>query len=222
MPEESNAVVLEPPQAATSAVIWLHGLGADGHDFEPVASQLPATLTNTTRFVFPHAPHQPVTINTGMIMRAWYDIRDAEFPGQADEAGIRLSEATLRGYIQREVEKGIPEERIVLAGFSQGGVIALRTGLLYPAQLAGIMALSTYLPMADQTHAERSPTNATTSVFFAHGALDPLIPIEVAEDGCDFLRELGYPVEWHRYQMDHSVCAEELADISEWLSGVLA
>ena len=110
----------------------------------------------------------------------------------------------------------------MLAGFSQGGVIALRTGLLYPAQLAGIMALSTYLPMADQTHAERSPTNATTSVFFAHGALDPLIPIEVAEDGCDFLRELGYPVEWHRYQMDHSVCAEELADISEWLSGVLA
>jgi len=222
MTHESNAVVLEPPQPASATVIWLHGLGADGHDFEPIVPQFNATVTATTRFVFPHAPEQPVTINGGMIMRAWYDIREADFPGQADETGIRLSQATLRGYIKREIEAGIAPERIVLAGFSQGGVVALRTGLLFPERLAGIMALSTYLPLQAETAAEKHSANADIPIFLAHGALDPLIPIEAAKACRDFLLEHNYSVDWRSYRMDHSVCPDELQDISEWLSAVLS
>ena len=221
MAEESNAVVLEPPEPASASVIWLHGLGADGHDFEPIVPQLGANLTNTTRFVFPHAPRQPVTINGGMVMRAWYDICDADFPGQADETGIRRSEATLCDYISREIQAGIAADRIVLAGFSQGGVIALRTGLLYPQRLAGIMALSTYLPLQSETAREKNATNSLIPIFLAHGALDALIPIEVAKSSRDFLHEHGYDVEWHSYRMDHSLCADELQDINEWLSAIL-
>ena len=221
MSDESNAVVLEPPETPTATVIWLHGLGADGHDFEAIVPQLGAALTANTRFVFPHAPHQPVTINGGMIMRAWYDIREADFPGQADEVGIRLSEATLRGYIKREVEAGITTERIVLAGFSQGGVIVLRTGLLYPEPLGGIMALSTYMPLQPQTAEEKHAANCHVPIFLAHGTLDPLIPIEAAEASRTFLVEHDYEVAWHQYQMNHSVCAEELDDIRAWLGAIL-
>ena len=162
-----NAVIIEPPEAATASVIWLHGLGADGHDFEPIVPELGLNNTRKTRFVFPHAPERPVTINGGMVMRAWYDIREPNLPGEADEDGIRHSEATLRRFIDQEVDAGIDTERIVLAGFSQGGVIGLRTGLLFERPLAGILALSTYLPLPDATRDEaqsRQPEH-----FHLHG-----------------------------------------------------
>ena len=221
MSKESNAVVLEPPQPANASVIWLHGLGADGHDFEPVVAELGAAITQRTRFIFPHAPEQPVTVNGGMVMRAWYDIKDAAFPGATDITGIRRSEAILNGYIAREVQSGIAPDRIVLAGFSQGGVIALRTGLLFAQQLAGIVALSTYLPMQGQTSDERHPANQTTPIFLAHGILDPLIPIDVARTAQRYLNDHDYVVEWREYHMQHSVNAEEIRDIRTWLSAVL-
>lgn len=217
-----DAVIIEPPEAATATVIWLHGLGADGHDFEPIVPELGVSNTRATRFVFPHAPLQPVTINAGMVMRAWYDIRDPNLPGEADEEGIRQSEQTLRGFIDRELEAGIGSDRIVLAGFSQGGVIGLRTGLRFEHRLAGILALSTYLPLADATRKEAHPANRATSIFMAHGRNDPLIPIEAAKDSGDLLTTLGYPLQWHEYNMPHSVCPEEIRDIADWLSGVLS
>ena len=216
-----DAVIIEPPEPPTATVIWLHGLGADGHDFEPVVPELGTNNTRATRFVFPNAPRQPVTINAGMVMRAWYDIREPSLPGEADEAGIRKSEKMLRGFIAREIETGIESERIVLAGFSQGGVIGLRTGLLFEQPLAGILALSTYLPLADATREEAHPANRATAIFMAHGRNDPLIPIEAAKDCADVLTTLGYPLQWFEYNMPHSVCPEELKDIAHWLSGVL-
>ena len=164
MNDPMDAVIIEPPEGATATVIWLHGLGADGHDFEPIVPELGLNNTRATRFVFPHAPRQPVTINAGMVMRAWYDIRDPSFPGEADEEGIRQSEKTLREFIDREVEAGIGSERIVLAGFSQGGVIGLRTGLLFERPLAGILALSTYLPLRDATRVSKQTRRSLGSL----------------------------------------------------------
>ena len=217
-----DAVIIEPPETATASVIWLHGLGADGHDFEPIVPELGLNNTRSTRFVFPHAPRQPVSINAGMVMRAWYDIRDSDLPGEVDEPGIRRSESHLRRFIEQENEVGMSSDRIVLAGFSQGGVIALRTGLTLEHPLAGILALSTYLPLVEATRNEAHPANASTAVFLAHGREDPLIPIEAAKDASELLTTLGYPLQWHEYDMPHAVCPEEIRDIAEWLSGVLA
>ena len=197
-----------PPQAA---VVWLHGLGADGHDFEPIVPEL--GLEKPVRFVFPHAPVRPVTINQGMRMRAWYDI--FQFGGGAeDDKGVRASQALIEKLIE---EQPVPPEKIVLAGFSQGGAIALQTALRYPKRLAGVMALSTYLPLAATVAAERSPANAQTPIFMAHGSYDDIIPLTRAEQSRKVLEALGYPVEWRTYPMPHSVCAEEIADISAFL-----
>jgi len=213
-----DAVEIEtgsPPQAA---VLWLHGLGADGHDFEPIVPEL--RLAKPVRFVFPHAPIQPVTINGGMRMRAWYDI--LQFGGgKEDEKGIRASQGLLEDLISREVKNGIPESNIVLAGFSQGGAIVLQTALRYPKKLAGVMALSTYLPIAATLAAERSAANAQIPIFMAHGQYDDIIPMQRAKDSRSQLEKNDYRVEWHEYPMPHSVCGEEVRDMSAWLSRLL-
>ncbi len=208
--------------APEACVIWLHGLGADGHDFEPIVPVLAMPETPGVRFVFPHAPRQPVTVNAGMVMRAWYDVYALEGGRREDEAGIRASQARVEALLAREKARGIPAARLVLAGFSQGGAIALQTGLRHAERLAGIMALSSYLPLAGALTAEASPANRATPVFMAHGAHDPLIPLARAARSRDLLREPGYDVEWHEYPMAHEVCDAEIRDLSRWLRAVLA
>ena len=221
MSELETPVLIEPPAQATASVIWLHGLGADGNDFAPVVPELGEKLTRSTRFVFPHAPHMAVTINGGMVMRAWYDIADAEVDRRADESGVRASEALLRELVRTELERGIASERIVLAGFSQGGAIALHTGLRYSARLAGIMALSTYLPLGESARSEAHEANRDVPIFMAHGSRDPVIPLALSERSRQLMTELGYDVECHTYPMPHAVCPEELRDIGCWLERVL-
>ncbi len=197
----------------TGAVIWLHGLGADGHDFEPIVPEL--ELANPVRFVFPHAPMRPVTINNGMRMRAWYDI--FQFGGGAeDDAGIRASQKLVEGLMAREKGK-----KIVLAGFSQGGAIALQTALRHPDALAGVLALSTYLPLSTTLAAERHAANQKTPIFMAHGRFDDIIPIDRARQSRAVLEKLGYAVAWKEYPMPHSVCAEEIQDLSRFLATIL-
>jgi len=209
-----ETIEIETGPRPEAAVIWLHGLGADGHDFEPIVPEL--RLTKAVRFIFPHAPVRPVTINSGMRMRAWYDI--FQFGGGAeDEKGIRESEGLLRKLIETEKSKGIKSERIMLAGFSQGGAIVLQTGLRYPERLAGIMALSTYLPISAALEKEKNKANQDLPVFMAHGAYDDIIPQRRAEQSKDLLAKSGYPVEWHTYPMPHSVCPEEIQDIRQFL-----
>jgi phospholipase/carboxylesterase len=207
-----------PPEAA---VIWLHGLGADGHDFEPIVPQLQSQLTVPTRFILPHAPHRPVTVNAGYIMRAWYDIAAFDLSGAEDADGIRASARQLDILIQREIRNGIAARRIVLAGFSQGGAIALHTGLRYPQRLAGILALSTYLPLAATVSAERHSANRDIPIFMAHGSEDTIVPLSHALESKRLLQELEYQVEWHGYEMPHSLCDEEVDDIADWLIRVL-
>ena len=214
-------IIIEPAQAAEASVIWLHGLGADGHDFEPVAQQLADPVTRVTRFIFPHAPVQPVTINGGMEMRAWYDILEMDIGRRVDERGVERSARSASALVDREVERGIDPGRIVLAGFSQGGAIALHAGLRYPRRLAGIMALSTYLAVSDGLEQEASEANRDVPIFLAHGSQDPVIPLGLSEQARHTLRALGYPVQCHTYPIPHSVCAEELRDISCWLEEVL-
>jgi len=204
-----------------ASVIWLHGLGADGHDFEPIPHEIDLSPA-AVRFVFPHAPMMPVTINQGFVMRAWYDIVATDLGRQEDETGIRASQAALEALIARERERGIPARRIVLAGFSQGGAIALQTGLRHADRLAGIMALSSYLPIASRVAAEAHAANRDVPIFMAHGDLDPVVPIARARDSRALLERLGYAVEWHEYRMPHSVCAEELAQLGAWLRRILA
>jgi phospholipase/carboxylesterase len=217
----TNAVIIEPPQSATASVIWLHGLGANGHDFEPIIPELPKNLTRYTRFIFPHAPQRPITINGGMVMPGWYDIFGVDFTAQQDAQGLHDSEQILCNYIAQEIERGIDARRIVLAGFSQGGVVALQTGLRYPLTLAGIMALSTYLPLADTVESEIHAANRQTPIFMAHGQFDQVILFEHGERSSKRLEKLGYSVEWHSYNMQHSVCAEEIVALSHWLSARL-
>jgi len=215
------ALELETGRAPTASVIWLHGLGADGHDFEPIVPELDLPDSLPVRFVFPHAPMQPVTINGGAVMRAWYDVYGLQGVRREDAAGVRASQAAVEELLARETKRGIPASRLVLAGFSQGGAIALQTGLRHPERLAGIMALSTYLPVADTLAAEASAANRDVPIFMAHGLDDPLIPLERARMSRKLLESAGYRVEWHEYAMEHSVCAEEIADISSWLRRVL-
>ena len=214
-------LIIEPAGDADAAVIWLHGLGADGNDFEPIVAELGEALRTRTRFVFPHAPMQPVTINGGTLMRAWYDIAQGQVSMRDDETGIRASEAILRALIAGQIERGVPGERIVVAGFSQGGAIALHTGLRYERRLAGIMALSTYLPGHEATAGETHPANRATPIFMAHGSEDPLIPLGRSEHSRAFMSGLGLRVEVHTYPMPHSVCAEEVRDIDNWLERIL-
>jgi phospholipase/carboxylesterase len=211
---------IETGPRPSAAVLWLHGLGADAHDFEPVVPELRLPEEKPVRFVFPNAPQRPVTINMGMRMRAWYDILELG-GGAEDEAGIRDSQRQLEKLIEREKTRGIPARRIVLAGFSQGGAIALQTSLRHPERLAGVLALSTYLPLASTLLLERSAINGDVPVFMAHGTLDPMIPIARAAQSRAMLQSFGYPVEWREYPMPHSVCPQEIADIAAFLVRIL-
>ena len=205
-----------------ASVIVLHGLGADGNDFVPVARQLDLSAAGDVRFVFPHAPVIPVTINGGHQMRAWYDILGADLLKREDEAGLRRSLAQVEALIQREKSRGIPAGRIVLAGFSQGCALALLTGLRHGETLGGIVGMSGYLPLAAATAAERHAANAATPIFMAHGQMDPVVPLARASASRDALEALGYTVEWHEYPMAHSVCMEEIADLNGWLLAALS
>jgi phospholipase/carboxylesterase len=199
------------------AVIWLHGLGADGHDFEPIVPELRLPARLALRFVFPHAPMRPVTVNGGMRMRAWYDIIALDRRARQDEAGIRESAAATVTLIEQELERGIAADRIVLAGFSQGGAIAIHTALRYPDRLAGLLALSTWMPLARTLAGEASEANRKLPVFMAHGRQDPMVPLALAEQSREELAAAGYLVQWETYDMGHAVCAQEIADISLWL-----
>ena len=220
MAQTLETIEIESGPRPDAAVIWLHGLGADGHDFEPLVPELRLPARLSVRFVFPHAPVRPVTINMGAPMRAWYDILQLG-GGQEDEAGIRASQELLAGLIEREASRGVAAHRVVLAGFSQGGAIALQAGLRSAQRLAGLLALSTYLPLAATLEAERSAANRKVPIFMAHGAQDPMIPIDHARRSREGLERLGYRVEWREYPMQHSVCAEEISDIADWLVRVL-
>ena len=213
-----ESIEITTGDAPELAVLWLHGLGADGHDFEPIVPELGLRLP--VRFVFPHAPVRPVTINGRMPMRAWYDILGFERGAQEDAAGIRASAAAVTTLIDRELERGMASERIVLAGFSQGGAVALHTALREPRPLAGVLALSTYLPLAATLAAERHPANVRTPIFMAHGTADGVLPLALAESSRRALEALGYTVAWHVYPMAHSVCLEEVSAIGAWLAAL--
>jgi phospholipase/carboxylesterase len=216
-----ETVEVEPRAAADAAVVLMHGLGADGHDFESLVPELRLPESPSVRWVFPHAPVRPVTINGGQPMRAWYDITAIDRRAAEDEAGIRSSAADIGALVRRERERGIPADRIVLAGFSQGGAMALFTALRFSERLAGAAALSCYLPLAATLPAEAHPANAAVPLFMAHGTFDPVVPPALGEASRDLLRSRGYDVEWHAYPMPHSVCAQEVSDLRAWLLRVL-
>ncbi len=215
-------VELETAPNPTHSVIWLHGLGADGNDFAPIVPELVPQGWPALRFVFPHAPVRPVTVNGGMPMRAWYDIAGVDLISRQDESGMRASIANVEALIARENERGVPTSHILLAGFSQGGAIALSAGLRHKDALAGVIALSTYLPLQDSFAAERSAANADTPVFWGHGTGDPIVPLSRGVSSRDLLQSLGYPVAWQTYPMPHSVCTEEVLDLRRWMTPRLA
>jgi phospholipase/carboxylesterase len=216
------AVEVQTGPRPTHAVIWLHGLGADGHDFEPVVGEFDSGRLPPTRFIFPHAPMRPVTINAGYVMRAWYDLVSLDFTEvREDPDGVRESAAQVEALVAREHARGIPDGHIVLAGFSQGGAIALHTGLRHPGRLAGILALSTYLPLPDTLEREAAPANLEVPIFMAHGMHDEVIPHAFAIQSGRFLRAQGYPLEWHDYPLEHGVSMEELREVESWLARVL-
>lgn len=217
-----ETIELETGPNPAASIIVLHGLGADGNDFVPVAQELDLGAAGPVRFVFPHAPTRPVTINGGYVMRAWYDILAADLVRREDEAGLRASQALVDGLIAQERARGIPAGRIVLAGFSQGCAMTLLTGLRHPERLAGLVGLSGYLPLAAMTAAERSAAAEGLPVFLAHGSGDGIIDIARARASRDALVALGHPVEWHEYPMAHSVCLEEIRDLERWLQQVLS
>ena len=219
-----EAIEVKTGPSPQASVIWMHGLGADGNDFVPIVRELDLSGAPDIRFVFPHAPMLPVTINNGYVMRAWYDVRWGDLEGrakQADEKGVRASQTAVAQLVKREIDAGIAPEKIVLAGFSQGGAVALQTGLRYPRKLAGIMALSTYLPLAESLEREAAAENRKTPIFMAHGTQDNVVPYEMGARSKDLLIAQGYVVEWHEYPMPHSVCLEEITDIAVWLKKAL-
>ncbi len=220
MPLET--IQIESGPNPTVSVIWMHGLGADGSDFVPIVNELDLSGCPPIRFVFPHAPTMPVTINGGFVMRAWYDILGTDLVKREDETGLRKSQAMIEELIAQEKARGIKADRIVLAGFSQGCAMALQTGLRHPEKLAGLLCLSGYVPLYATVAAERHGANRDTPIFLAHGRGDPVIPVDRAEKSRDLLLSLGYQVEWHEYMMQHSVCVEEIDDIGTWLKRVLA
>ena len=216
-----DAVELETGRNPAATVIWLHGLGADGHDFEPIVPQLVRPGERPLRFVFPHAPIRAVTINGGSAMRAWYDIVALDRRAAEDDNGIRASQALIETLIRGENARGIATERVVLAGFSQGGSLALFTGTRYPERLAGIMGLSCYQLLATHFDAERVAANQSTPIFLAHGMQDPVVAPALGEEACRQLQKAGYAVDWHAYGMPHAVCPQEVTDIAVWLRRVL-
>ena len=219
-----EAIKVETGPNPQASVIWMHGLGADYNDFVPIVQELDLAGAHDIRFVFPNAPMQPVSINNGAVMRAWYDVKWGDLEGrgkEADENGVRASQAAIGQLIDHEISSGIAAEKIILAGFSQGGAVALQTALRYPLRLAGVMALSTYLPLAESFEQEATAQNRTTPVFMAHGTQDPVVAYPLALRSRDILLAHGYRVEWHEYPMQHSVCLEELADIAVWLKAAL-
>jgi phospholipase/carboxylesterase len=220
MTETLPAIEIETKPKPSHAVIWLHGLGADGNDFVPVAKELKLPPLGI-RFVFPHAPMRPVTINGGFVMRAWYDIAYQELAFKEDERGLRESQKLIEDLIARENGRGIPSSRILLAGFSQGGVMTLQAGLRQSKPLAGLMALSSYLPMSPMIEVERNTASNSVPIFMGHGITDNIVPLALGKMSRDSLIKMGYEVEWHQYTMPHSVCPEELADIGVWLKRVL-
>ncbi|MBT8059877.1 MAG: alpha/beta fold hydrolase [Gammaproteobacteria bacterium] len=216
-PAPLQTVEISTGAEPTAAVVWLHGLGADGHDFEPLVPELEWPGAPPIRYVFPHAPVRPVTLNGGMAMRAWYDIVSLTGDRDADQAGIGLSMDQAAALVRRERERGIPSERIVVAGFSQGGAIALQAALRYPEKLAGLIALSTYLLLDHRLDSERSDANRDLPVFVGHGTVDPMVPIQLGEQVAARLEAMGHPVDWHRYPMPHAVCPEEVGHLVTWL-----
>lgn len=220
MHPELSTVEIQPESDHKYSVIWLHGLGADGHDFEGIVPELHLTANPNIHFIFPNAPIQPVTINGGMRMRAWYDISEMSLERNADIAGIYQSADLLDRLIRQEIDKGISSKNILLAGFSQGGVIALHAGLRYPYQLAGIIALSAYLPTTEQLKTERSAANNDTPIFMAHGIIDPVIAIETGKAAFNALSAMEYSIEWHDYPMEHSLCIEEIEHISVFMNAL--
>lgn len=221
MNSDTAPIEVETGSQPVASIIWLHGLGADGHDFEPIVPELGLSGLPAVRFVFPHAPYRPVTVNGGATMRAWYDIAIDARGFRQDETHIRDSEQSLRKLIAQECGRGIDSRHIVLAGFSQGAAIALHTGLRYPQPLAGIMALSMPVPLPERIASELNPANAHVPVFLAHGTQDQVVPYPMGEYGHRLLEQVGLPVEWHSYSMDHTVSLEEVADIRAWLGRVL-
>ncbi len=220
--ESETEVILEPEAPARACVIWLHGLGADGFDFVPVVDELRLPAEAAIRFIFPHAAERPVTLNGGLEMRAWYDITGLTKESRDDEPGIRDSAADISELIAEQIESGIPSERIILAGFSQGGAIALHCALREPRPLGGLLALSTYLPLQAALDTELSSANRKIPVMMAHGTQDPIVPYAWGENAADVLRERGYAVDWRGYPMQHQVCIEQIADIRTWLLARLA
>lgn len=216
-----ESVVLESNEKPLFSVIWLHGLGADGHDFEPIVPELNLPDSLKIRFIFPHAPVRPITINANIPMRAWYDIYSLEEIVQEDIKGIKKSEEDVKLLIQKQIEIGIPPENILLAGFSQGGAIALYTGLRYPKKLRGILSLSAYMPLINQLQEDIHQSNQKIPIFMAHGEYDQVLPMQFGIVTRDTLEKLNYPVEWHTYPMGHEVCFEEIQDVRQWLSKLL-
>ncbi|MBL1142544.1 MAG: carboxylesterase [Proteobacteria bacterium] len=217
---EQDAVIIEPRNEHKASVIWLHGLGADGHDFEAIVPELNLDPDLGIHFIFPNAPFHPVTINGGMVMRAWYDVKSPNLREMEDVESINASHELINHYIDAEIERGVPANKIILAGFSQGGAITLHTGLRRPEALAGLLALSTYLPVSDLLDDEAS-SNRDIPIMMAHGIADPVIPVDQGRSSCQALKDKGYSVEWHEYMMQHAVCLEEINAIADWIRKVL-
>lgn len=220
-PDLLDCVEIEPRKPARASVVWLHGLGADGNDFVPIVPHLGVAEELSLRFVFPHAPRIPVALNMGMVMPAWYDITGPDLRHRQDVPGVRRSEAQVRALVERELERGVPSRKILLAGFSQGGALAVHVALRFPQPLAGMIALSTYLVLGDALEAEVASANRGLPVFQAHGSADPMVPIERGEALRDALGEVGCAVEWHEYPMMHEVCLEEIEAIGAWMKARL-
>jgi len=218
--KQLGIIEIQPESEHKYSVIWLHGLGADGHDFERLVPELQLTAKANIHFIFPNAPIQPVTINNGVSMRSWYDILEMSLEHKADIDGIYQSTGLLEPLIQQEIDKGIPSTSILLAGFSQGGVIALHAGLKYPHKLAGIIALSTYLPTIEQIKTEGSAANKATPILMAHGIIDSIVAVESGKAAFDTLKSMGYNIEWHDYLMEHGLCAEEIEHISMFMNSI--
>ncbi len=219
---KQDAVIVEPGDTHLASIIWLHGLGADGHDFEPIVPELGLAASIGIRFIFPNAPVMPVTVNGGMSMRAWYDVRSANLREFEDETSILASSELVGKYLQHEIDAGIPANKVILAGFSQGGAIALHCGLRFNQSLAGILALSTYLPLAATLEAEANEANKKTSIFMGHGVFDPVITVDQGRDSANTLNSAGYSVDFNEYTMEHAVCLEEIRAIGSWISQRLA
>lgn len=218
---EPDAVVVAPAKSHKSTIIWLHGLGANGHDFEPIVPELKLPDSLGIKFIFPHAPMRPVTINGGMVMRAWYDVRNPDLRIQEDAESIRASSTIINHYIDNEITAGIPVNRIILAGFSQGGAIALHAGLRYPDKLAGILVLSSYLPLAGSFDTDVKHPVSGLEIMMLHGEYDPVIPVDAGLTSSQFLQHHGISVDWCSYPMDHAVCLEEIRDIGKWIESRL-